>query len=320
MSIKNNKIIVYPSMLTGCRRHNYIHYEMDDDGKKTYKGILSGSAVTLIRSRIELFSKCCDFFNMYLRNTDSDYCKRLTMITLTLSGTQHHTDEEIKRLMLRPFLQTLLRADGLTNWIWKAERQKNGNIHFHIVIDKYLSNKYIQDHWNSYQIKYGYLDNYYAIHRHYNAPSTDIHCVLNSSKTVRYISKYLCKNNMNSKISGAVWRCSSSLLKMKYFSYPLDNEMYEKLQCYDNCKLCDTFPSKYFCVYQFKSENVESVLTDFYAAQYKKYFVSQAMNLFQPAPGNEEVIQEENIFIEKVKYEMFEQLEVFPLKCCQLRN
>src|SRR5690606_39568338 len=74
-----------------------------------------------------------EVFNHRLGST---YKFRLSFITLTLPSPQGSiSDKEIKRGPLRMFIQKMGRRYGMYNYVWKAEKQKNGNIHFHITTD-----------------------------------------------------------------------------------------------------------------------------------------------------------------------------------------
>jgi len=66
---------------------------------------------------------------------------KLTFITLTLPSKQAHTDEEIKKVPFANFLQTLRRKYNMKYYIWKAEKQNNGNIHFHIITNSFIHHK-----------------------------------------------------------------------------------------------------------------------------------------------------------------------------------
>jgi len=85
---------------------------------------------------------------------------KLGMITLTLPSKQMHTDNEIKHHCLNHFFTILRTKFDLQNYIWKAEKQKNGNIHFHIVIDKYIDHSVIRPVWNDILSKLGYIEAY----------------------------------------------------------------------------------------------------------------------------------------------------------------
>lgn len=151
---------------------------------------------------------------------------KLGMITLTLASIQHNTDEEIKKNLLNNFLQICRTKWKIENYIWKAEKQDNGNIHFHIIIDKFVSHTEIRESWNRIQNKkdYEYIDNYRKkmklkyvngfipefesccevekqkerydrniLENWSNPNSTDIHSLKNIRNAAAYISKYLAK-------------------------------------------------------------------------------------------------------------------------------
>ncbi len=85
---------------------------------------------------------------------------KLTFITLTLPSKQIHSDNEIKSKCLNQFLIELKKNYGVSRYIWKAEKQENNNIHFHIIADKYIKWKEIRECWNRIVNKLGYVDRY----------------------------------------------------------------------------------------------------------------------------------------------------------------
>ncbi len=81
---------------------------------------------------------------------------KITFVTLTLSAKQHNTDEEIKTHLLNYFLRFLREKKQVDLYIWKAEKQENGNIHFHILTNKYIKWQEIRTEWNKLQNKKGF--------------------------------------------------------------------------------------------------------------------------------------------------------------------
>ena len=63
---------------------------------------------------------------------------KLTFITLTLSASQTHDDKEITAILLNSFLNAMRRKWNVERYVWKAEKQENGNIHYHILTDKFI--------------------------------------------------------------------------------------------------------------------------------------------------------------------------------------
>jgi hypothetical protein len=87
---------------------------------------------------------------------------KLSLVTLTLPAAQFHNDNYIKKFLLNGFLQILRKDYNLQNYLWKAEKQHNGNIHFHIVIDKYVYFRDLNRIWNKILDNHGYIEKYRA--------------------------------------------------------------------------------------------------------------------------------------------------------------
>ena len=85
---------------------------------------------------------------------------KLTFTTLTLSSPQIHTDNVITSKLLNSFLNSLRRKWNVEKYIWKAEKQENGNIHYHILTDQFIYWKEIREVWNRIQNSLGYVDRY----------------------------------------------------------------------------------------------------------------------------------------------------------------
>jgi len=87
------------------------------------------------------------------------YNYKASFITLTLPSDQKHSDTEIKE-RLNVFLQLLRNKYEVKNYVWKAELQKNDNIHFHLIVDKYINYNALKYYWNKSIKPLGYIDKY----------------------------------------------------------------------------------------------------------------------------------------------------------------
>lgn len=185
------------------------------------------------------------------------YNFKSSFITLTLPSQQIHSDVEIKKL-LNNFLNRLRQVYGLKNYIWKAELQKNDNIHFHLIIDKFIYYKALRYYWNQSLELLGYISDYqkkfknlslqeYADQRgisKQNAirgyrygkktnwkqpPTENVITIQNSQQLGYYIAKYITKsvqevNDVNNDNEarvvnfGKVWSRSQSLSKIKFIT------------------------------------------------------------------------------------------------------
>jgi hypothetical protein len=146
---------------------------------------------------------------------------KVNFITLTLASSQVHSDKDIKTQIFVPFMELLSKGYNMKYYVWRAERQENGNIHFHLVSDKYLPWSDLRNKWNKAQNKLGYLDRFYMKHGHYDANSTDVHSAYDMDSVGGYISKYFSKNEKIEEIGGRFYSCSHGL--SQYKSYTIDD-------------------------------------------------------------------------------------------------
>ena len=96
-----------------------------------------------------------DIFTMY-----EHLLIKPSFITLTLSSEQIHDDKFIKRHMLNRFIQTCKRKYNVIFYYFYAEKQKNGNLHFHLIFDRYIDWQMLRNDWNDVQSDNGYITAY----------------------------------------------------------------------------------------------------------------------------------------------------------------
>jgi len=124
------------------------------------KGYLSWKAQKKMRNMLELWFNSVYHKNVECKKTGKKFDNYMVFLTLTLSAKQMHDDKEIKRYMLEPYIQELQERYKITNYIWKAEKQHNGNIHFHLILDKFIKYNNLRTIWNKYQKNNGYIQKY----------------------------------------------------------------------------------------------------------------------------------------------------------------
>jgi len=199
---------------------------------RTSGGILSKQAKKKLSTAIEYFLLLNKPQNNKSGNTGRHYENKIAFITLTLPSKQLHTDNEIKEKCLNQFLIEIHKRYKISNYIWRAEYQKNGNIHFHILVNKFIPWNDVRNRWNRIINKLGYVDNYrLALEKYHkkgfqvredllkkwsaekqkqayekgkksdwnNPNSIDVHGINNISNIKSYITKYMSKNENDSK-------------------------------------------------------------------------------------------------------------------------
>lgn len=174
---------------TQGQRRNEVNLQDTD-----HEGIMSLKA----RKRIEIALQWLLYISKPKRVTAADTGKKFTFkinfITLTLPSQQMHSDEEIKQIVLKNFIDRLSKSHGLQNYIWRAEAQANGNIHFHLTTDIYVHYNEIRRVWNECCELLGYVSEYEKKWRNRNPNSTDVHSVKHVKNLASYLSKYISKH------------------------------------------------------------------------------------------------------------------------------
>lgn len=172
-----------------------------------------------------------------------------TIVTLTLPSEQMHSDNELKRDCLMRFIEEAKRKHGIQFYYWVAEKQKKGNIHFHILIDKFISHTWVRSAWNKEIEKLGYIDAFEKVHNHRNPNSTDIETIKNLSKSSMYVTKYTSKVNQQGGIEGRLHGESDGLKNFKNLAIPLHQEWQEILDEMVEYNVLETFTSDYVTMY-----------------------------------------------------------------------
>lgn len=178
------------------------------------------------------------------------YNFRTSFITLTLPSEQKHSDVEIKAC-LNLFLNNIRHHFKIKNYVWKAELQKNENIHFHLIFDKYIPFQAVRYYWllaikplnyvARYKAKFSAMSiSEYAQYRglsiveasrpyemgqrsKWESPNCiDVVAVNSAQSASYYLSKYFAKSDDSDldeeRIAefGKVWSRSRSLSSLKY--------------------------------------------------------------------------------------------------------
>lgn len=130
----------------------------------------------------------------YNHKLKSTFTFKVNFITLTLSSPQIHSDQTIKSQLLNQFLIEAKKKWQLVNYVWKAERQRNGNIHFHILTDVWIPWSELRSVWNRIQEKLGYITEFENRTGKSNPNSTDVHSLKKVQNVSAYLVKYMTKN------------------------------------------------------------------------------------------------------------------------------
>jgi hypothetical protein len=265
------------SEITGYYRFGNL--ERSQDKVSTYAGEMTQHSKRRLSKALNLLLEIAVKKKVKNPSNGKSFYMKLAFQTLTLSAAQTgYTDKEIKKLLLEPYIR-IMRRNGQKNYIWKAEQQRNGNIHFHILTDTWIDYTIIRDTWNNLQSKLGFISDFEKRHGHRDPNSTDVKAVTKERETLSYLKKYMLKDSDKSqqlrhdkdyteKAKGKVWDCSKNLkLKNKEFDIISDHVFRE--------------------IKQMEKDSRTKVITDDFFTFYcfglrerKKYFSDETLSKF----------------------------------------
>jgi protein-arginine kinase activator protein McsA len=87
------------------------------------------------------------------------------------------------------------RSHNVNSYIWKAEVQSNGRIHFHITINKFIHWKSIRAKWNRLLAAHGYCKVFQDGTNDKGNSATQIKAVKNEKQITSYMCNYLAKSD-----------------------------------------------------------------------------------------------------------------------------
>lgn len=183
-----------------------------------------------------------------LKNEKGNKFEHLVLfVTLTLPSAQVHEDAWVTKHVLGSFLDKCRKFGNFSNYVWRAEKQKNGNIHYHLLTDSYMPFAIIRNFWytacrvggymQAFKEKFSSMSHQMYASQPFNKgvnpikvaqryakgvrekwsrpPSVDVEQVSSAGGVSKYISKYVSKNSATSEniVKGRVWACSSSVSK-----------------------------------------------------------------------------------------------------------
>ena len=261
MEFNDNLVQFYPNRITvsprvtrdwrlSMEKKAGLHQKLENLKQKKTSVNLSANSKKNIRDSIFSMYQLSKPRTVKAVNGKFIYNFRQSFITLTLPSKQVHSDVEIKKC-LNNFLTNIRRSFNIENYVWKAELQKNENIHFHISVDKYIHFQAIRYYWLLAIKPLGYIEAYsekfnklslkeYAALRGkdpvqvkdayvqgvrskwQNPNCVDVSAVTTAASVSNYLSKYFAKNddtNIDSEriaAFGKVWARSTSLSRLKY--------------------------------------------------------------------------------------------------------
>lgn len=218
VQVRNDALLLYQMWDTPG---NWKRHEVSKED--TYTGQVSEGMQKRVRKGIDLMLQRNDWKRVYnpIRDTWQDF--RINFVTLTMSSWKKKHEEEGYEALLKPMLRTFREKYGVKDYLWKAERQQSGRLHYHLATTEFIHAHQMEQRWNQLQWRAGHLDDYAKKYNSYRPPSTQVHSVENLKSTAAYLTEYLAKaSEIDEAIPGKIWDCNNEL-SQKRFSAELDS-------------------------------------------------------------------------------------------------
>jgi hypothetical protein len=121
---------------------------------------ISKNAIKNLRSKINWLHFLASPKTVITPNKKTIYNFRLSFLTFTLPSKQIHPTATITSDLWNHMLTELRRSTGMLNYVWRLEFQKNGNVHYHLITDTFVSYQHVLRKWNKIIDKLGYTSAY----------------------------------------------------------------------------------------------------------------------------------------------------------------
>jgi hypothetical protein len=224
---------------------------------KTF-GFLSETSKSKIRKAINLLLYLSPKHKTCIVETKKEFTYQITFTTLTLPSKQIHSDTEITQKCLHDFLNILRQNYNLLHYVWKAEKQENGNIHYHLTTNIFIHWKDLREIWNNCIERLGYVSRYsknmrefhkygfkvrtellhkwtyleqksafeYGQKTNWQSPnSTDIHSVINIKDLAAYVSEYFTKQPLSDIELEEYKHCTTEIKQSEIIIKKLENQI-----------------------------------------------------------------------------------------------
>ena len=317
IAIHPDRITYYKQVIGQRRRSHNLPPALSGGAAHRHGGSVSVKASRKIQRAITYLCTIAKEKPVHSWQHQTTFKFRLAFITLTLPSKQKHTDSEIMKRCFHQFLVEAKKKWNMHNYVWRAERQKNGNIHFHILVDRFVPWSELRDTWNRVTNKLGYVNNYRDEMRRYHnggfharadlmaqwsykkqikayhegvandwsSPnSTDVHAVRKVKNIKAYVCKYMLKSSQADAEISRLWGCSYELSRAKGCVMELDSWASEQILWLRNKFKPEEFSKEHFSVmfidwFRCARSGIESLADRFAAYMLESFQVNIQMGI-----------------------------------------
>lgn len=181
---------------------------------KDIKRVISNDTLTYaarqrLTSAINLLVGTAKQKKLYSADLKKYFNFRINFVTLTLPSLQEHSDSEIHNKIFKSFIRYWLTRNPNLLYVYKAEVQDSGNLHYHLTTNSFIHHKVLRKLWNKACNLLGYIDRCKVD----NPNSTDVHATKAVKNIAGYLCSYVSKKDLYQKPLSRYFRRYSKALK-----------------------------------------------------------------------------------------------------------
>lgn len=278
MQVRSRSIILFnqyigerkASILTNNKRHNL-------QAEKTYSGQMTTHAKKRLAKAISLLNQSSPWKKVQpsWQKTPIDF--KLSFCTLTIPDDTPITGKEAYKKLLKPFLRKCKSKFGLNSYIWKAELQARGQLHYHITSNCFMEYSQVQEIWNNIIEVAGLMDVFKSKHGHNSPHSTEIRAVKNVKNIEAYLVKYISKSDdAGRSVFGKTWGCSENLKGASYFTEIINSANEKAIEMLIDAKQAVFEAFERFSIVKFLDASPVWILSKNQQSLYKMHMASIA--------------------------------------------
>jgi hypothetical protein len=234
--------------------------------KPAYSGTVTGGVAKRIRRAIDILVQSNPPKMIYNPVTKNTFPFSLNFVTMTIASEKVLGAKFCYTHLLKPFIRKMGKL-GNMSYVWKAEFQKRGQLHYHVATNVFLPWQDIRSTWNNLQRKARLLDEFALKHGNFNPNGTDVHSFYSIKDVGSYMSKYMSKDNTAS-VNGKTWDCSKNL-KKPFFAFTPSSEHIEVLRNIESAKGTKKIELEHCTI--LKCSNPLEILNSSNLADYQKW-------------------------------------------------
>lgn len=194
-----------------------------NEAKKKKKA--QGSIGVSMTSRAKFRRRCGWLFQIAPEKTiiNDDQCytykMKLNFITLTLTSAQIGDDKQVKSSVFKNWIDAIRKRYPGISYVWRAEVQENGRLHFHLMTDHYIPLGYANGLWLSTLRRHGYTGTYgisKKTGRLCDANPVDVEKVKSQKQLAKYVRKYMLKGLDEKMLPGLQKRAKELYRDMQF--------------------------------------------------------------------------------------------------------